>query len=88
MDIKFFKAFLVACNVVLEITGNTSSLSTYMNTSSSAAKVGVSYGPFSCNAAASTTSTDTGSTCKTTASGCRYVDQLFVLLLALIYDHY
>jgi len=40
------------------------------------------------NASASTTSTDTGSACKNTASGCRYVDQPFVLLLALLYVHY
>jgi len=79
MDINFGKGFLVACNVVLEITGNASNLSTYMNTLSSSSQAGVSFGPFSCKASISSSSTDTGSTCKTTASGCRYVDQPFVL---------
>ncbi|KAG9094467.1 hypothetical protein FRC06_010779 [Ceratobasidium sp. 370] len=40
-------AFLVACNVVLEISGSTSSLQTYMNSSSTSASASVSYGPFS-----------------------------------------
>ncbi|KAG8741224.1 hypothetical protein FRC10_003146 [Ceratobasidium sp. 414] len=40
-------AFLVACNVVLEISGSTSSLQTYLNSSSTSASASVSYGPFS-----------------------------------------
>ncbi|KAG8682905.1 hypothetical protein FRC09_016445, partial [Ceratobasidium sp. 395] len=39
-------AFIVACNVVLEISGSTSSLESYMNSSASSGKASVEYGPF------------------------------------------
>ncbi|KAG8690747.1 hypothetical protein FRC11_009364 [Ceratobasidium sp. 423] len=64
-------AFLVACNVVLEISGSTSSLETYMNSSSTSASMSVGYGPFSISGSGSHSSSDAGSTCKSTASGCR-----------------
>lgn len=64
-------AFLVACNVVLEISGSTSSLQTYMNSSSTSASMSVGYGPFSVSRSGSHSSGDAGSTCKSTASGCR-----------------
>ncbi|CCO36198.1 hypothetical protein BN14_10326 [Rhizoctonia solani AG-1 IB] len=64
-------AFLVACNVVLEISGSTSSLETYMNSSSTSASASVGYGPFSINGSGSHSNSNSGSTCKSTASGCR-----------------
>ncbi|KAG8724408.1 hypothetical protein FRC09_019026 [Ceratobasidium sp. 395] len=64
-------AFIVACNVVLEISGSTSSLQTYMNTSSVAADVNVGYGPFTANVHGGTTSTSTSATCTATDTGCR-----------------
>ncbi|KAF8596197.1 hypothetical protein BDV93DRAFT_539470 [Ceratobasidium sp. AG-I] len=64
-------AFLVACNVVLEISGSTSSLQTYMNTMQSSASASVEYGPFSASAKASHSSSSASSSCQTTASGCR-----------------
>ena len=67
-----FVAFLVACNVVLEVSGSTSSLQTYMNTTQSSASASVEYGPFSANVKASYSSSSTSSSCQTTASGCRY----------------
>ncbi|KAG8684544.1 hypothetical protein FRC08_013637 [Ceratobasidium sp. 394] len=64
-------AFLVACNVVLEISGSTSSLQTYMNSSSTSASASVSYGPFSVSGSGAHSSDDAGSRCQSTASGCR-----------------
>ncbi|KIJ39755.1 hypothetical protein M422DRAFT_257348 [Sphaerobolus stellatus SS14] len=64
-------AFLVACNVVLEISGSTSSLQTHMNSSNTSASLSVGYGPFSSNASGSHSSSNAGSHCQTTASGCR-----------------
>ncbi|KIJ45007.1 hypothetical protein M422DRAFT_251655 [Sphaerobolus stellatus SS14] len=64
-------AFLVACNVVLEISGSTSSLQTYMNSSNTSVSLSVGYGPFSANASGSHSSSNAGSNCQTTASGCR-----------------
>lgn len=66
-----FLAFLVACNVVLEISGNTSTIETYMNSTTSSGSVSLGYGPFSISASSSNSSTDTKSSCVTTASGCR-----------------
>ncbi|KAJ7726021.1 hypothetical protein DFH07DRAFT_246439 [Mycena maculata] len=71
----FPTAFLVACNVVLEISGSTSKLQTIFNTSSSStsASVSVGYGPFSASASGSYSKSETeaSSKCETTASGCR-----------------
>jgi len=65
-------AFLVATNVVLEISGSTSSLHTYMNSSSTSGSASVGYGPFfSGTASGSKSSAESGSTCKATSSGCR-----------------
>ncbi|EUC54739.1 hypothetical protein RSOL_070440 [Rhizoctonia solani AG-3 Rhs1AP] len=64
-------AFLVACNVVLEITGTTTSLETYMNSSSTAVAASVNYGCFSLNASGSYASTNSGSNCQKTDTGCR-----------------
>ncbi|KAJ6580024.1 hypothetical protein DFH09DRAFT_1309984 [Mycena vulgaris] len=71
----FPTAFLVACNVVLEISGSTSKLQTTFNTSSSStsASLSVGYGPFSASASGSysKSKTEASSKCETTASGCR-----------------
>ncbi|KIK61764.1 hypothetical protein GYMLUDRAFT_996854 [Collybiopsis luxurians FD-317 M1] len=68
-------AFLVACNVVLEISGSTSKLQTMFNTSSSAssASVSVGFGPFRASGSASYShsKTEASSKCESTASGCR-----------------
>ncbi|CAE6473609.1 unnamed protein product [Rhizoctonia solani] len=63
--------FLVACNVILEISGSTSSLEMYMNSSSTSASASVGYGPFSASASGAHSNSNAGSTCKSTASGCR-----------------
>ncbi|EJF57272.1 hypothetical protein DICSQDRAFT_129594 [Dichomitus squalens LYAD-421 SS1] len=68
----FPTAFLLACNVVLEISGSTSKLQTYMNGSSSSTSVAVRYGPFVAGKANhSSSSANQGSSCDSTASGCR-----------------
>ncbi|KAJ7307798.1 hypothetical protein DFH08DRAFT_1051408, partial [Mycena albidolilacea] len=71
----FPTAFLVACNVVLEISGSTSKLQTMFNTSSSStsASLSVGYGPFSASASGSysKSKTEASSKCEATASGCR-----------------
>lgn len=67
------KAFLLACNIVLEISGDTSAIQSHFDTSSTAASVSVGYGPFSIEPAVSTSDTNNNSTCETTSSGCRYV---------------
>ncbi|KIJ29622.1 hypothetical protein M422DRAFT_268967 [Sphaerobolus stellatus SS14] len=64
-------AFLVTCNVVLEISESTSSLQTYMNSSNTSVSLSVSYSPFSANASGSHSSSNASSNCQTTASGCR-----------------
>ncbi|KIK63174.1 hypothetical protein GYMLUDRAFT_72397 [Collybiopsis luxurians FD-317 M1] len=68
-------AFLVACNVVLEISGSTSKLQTMFNTASSStsASLSVGFGPFSASASASYShsKTEASSKCESTASGCR-----------------
>ncbi|KAG9126047.1 hypothetical protein FRC07_005112 [Ceratobasidium sp. 392] len=64
-------AFMVACNVVLEISGSASSIQTYMNNSTKSADASVGFGPFSASAHGSTTSSSTSASCKTTDSGCR-----------------
>ncbi|KAG9118787.1 hypothetical protein FRC07_006524 [Ceratobasidium sp. 392] len=65
-------SFIVACNVVLEISGSTSKLESFMNSSSTSGSASVQYGPFAAASGSySTSSADAGSTCKTTASGCR-----------------
>ncbi|TBU51421.1 hypothetical protein BD310DRAFT_953282 [Dichomitus squalens] len=68
----FPTAFLLPCNVVLEISGSTSKLQTYMNSSSSSTSVAVGYGPFVAGKANhSSSSANQGSSCESTASGCR-----------------
>ncbi|KAJ7023568.1 hypothetical protein C8F04DRAFT_1304770 [Mycena alexandri] len=71
----FPTAFLVGCNVGLEISGSTSKLQTMFNTSSSStsASLSVGYGPFSASASGSysKSKTEGSSKCETTASGCR-----------------
>ncbi|KAB5588664.1 hypothetical protein CTheo_7891 [Ceratobasidium theobromae] len=64
-------AFLVACNVVLEVSGSTSSLQAYMNDSSTSASMSIGYGPFSAHGSANHSKSDAGSACKATAAGCR-----------------
>ncbi|KAG8749634.1 hypothetical protein FRC12_013304 [Ceratobasidium sp. 428] len=64
-------AFMVACNVVLEISGSTSSLQTYMNNSSKAADASLELGPITANVHGGTTTSSTSAVCKATDSGCR-----------------
>ncbi|CAE7138793.1 unnamed protein product [Rhizoctonia solani] len=65
-------SFIVACNVVLEISGNTSNIQSHMNSASTSVAASLEVGPFvSVSGGYSESSTDTGATCKTTASGCR-----------------
>ncbi|KAF8600740.1 hypothetical protein BDV93DRAFT_425680, partial [Ceratobasidium sp. AG-I] len=64
-------AFLVACGVVLEITGSTANLETYMNTSNTSFSASVSYGPFSVSPSGAYSSSDDRSTCQKTDYGCR-----------------
>ncbi|KAJ6449890.1 hypothetical protein C8R45DRAFT_1128617 [Mycena sanguinolenta] len=70
----FPTAFLVGCNVVLEISGSISKLQTMFNTSSSStsASLSVGYGPFSVSASGSysKSKTEASSKCEATASGC------------------
>lgn len=83
-----FTAFLIATNVVLEISGSTSSLQTYMNSSSTSGSASVSYGPFfSGEASGSKSNTESGSTCKATASGCRSVFLILSFVMGLADEH-
>jgi hypothetical protein len=74
-------AFLLAANVVLEISGETSDVKSFFNSSSAsgaAAAGAVSYGCFHMSAgaaasAASASNTHSSTTCETTANGCRCV---------------
>ncbi|TBU31906.1 hypothetical protein BD311DRAFT_804364 [Dichomitus squalens] len=68
----FPTAFMLACNVVLEISGSTAKLQSYMNSSSYGTSASVKYGPFvATKAGFSTSHTNQGSTCESTAAGCR-----------------
>jgi len=72
-------AFLLACNVVLEISGETSAIQSHFDKSSTTASVGIEYGPvkipdplpFGLSASASVSSEHKQSTCEITANGCR-----------------
>ncbi|CUA67527.1 Helicase with zinc finger domain 2 [Rhizoctonia solani] len=63
-------AFIVACNVVLEISGSTLNLQTYMHSSETSVSASIGYGPFSINGSYNNSSSGAGSSCTTTASGC------------------
>ncbi|RDB17300.1 hypothetical protein Hypma_001916 [Hypsizygus marmoreus] len=64
-------AFLVACNVVLEISGETTAIQSHFSSSSTSASASLSYGPFKVSSDFSHTKTQASSSCESTASGCR-----------------
>ncbi|KAG6910165.1 hypothetical protein DXG01_012614 [Tephrocybe rancida] len=64
-------AFLLAANVVLEISGETSAIQNHFKTSSTSGGGSLGYGPFSISSSVSHTQTSTSSEFKATASGCR-----------------
>jgi hypothetical protein len=68
-------AFLMAANVVLEFTGETTAIQTHFQTSSYSASAQVSYGPFGWGGKASSSvggsNTSTDAACEATAEGCR-----------------
>ena len=66
-------AFLVAANVILELEGETSSIQTYLNNSSTSGSVGLNIGSFSVGASVAHSGGDKGFTCRTTGAGCRSV---------------
>lgn len=68
-------AFLLAANVVLEIHGETSSIQSHLNSSSTSGNASLSYGPFAIGGGGSAAHSKDGgsSTCKSTAAGCRSV---------------
>ncbi|KAG6908104.1 hypothetical protein DXG01_006142 [Tephrocybe rancida] len=65
-------AFLLAANVVLEITGETTDIQTSFQESSTSASAGFSYGPFlSVSSSYSQSDSSSDATCDATADGCR-----------------
>ncbi|KAF9643167.1 hypothetical protein BDM02DRAFT_1706090, partial [Thelephora ganbajun] len=64
-------SFILAANVVLEITGETSDIQSHFSTSTTSAGAHIGYGPFSIGGSYSNTSTSASSTCEATANGCR-----------------
>ncbi|KAF9647947.1 hypothetical protein BDM02DRAFT_3187569 [Thelephora ganbajun] len=62
--------FILAANVVFEITGETSDIQSHFSTSTSAGTY-LGYGPFSIGGSYSNTSTSASSTCEATANGCK-----------------
>jgi len=64
-------SFLLACNVVLEITGETADIQSHFQRSSSSGGGYVGWGPFAIGGKWSNTSTSASSTCEATATGCK-----------------
>ncbi|KAI5118419.1 hypothetical protein M0805_005503 [Coniferiporia weirii] len=64
-------AFLVAANVVLEISGETSAIQSHFDSSNTTASASVNFGPIQASGSHSQSSQHSSSTCETTASGCR-----------------
>ncbi|KAG6827938.1 hypothetical protein H0H92_009872 [Tricholoma furcatifolium] len=64
-------AFLLAANVVLELTGETTDLQTSFQQSSVSGSASFGYGPFRMNASHSQTNSSSEATCEATADGCR-----------------
>ncbi|KAG7088023.1 hypothetical protein E1B28_012060 [Marasmius oreades] len=64
-------AFLLACNVVLEISGETTHVQSHFSSSSTSAKASVSYGPFKVSADYSHTESQASTKCEATSTGCR-----------------
>jgi hypothetical protein len=62
---------LLAANIVLEITGETSEIQSYLSDSSTKASASVSYGPFSASGSGARASGKSDSSCETTATGCK-----------------
>ncbi|KAF9642588.1 hypothetical protein BDM02DRAFT_3235284 [Thelephora ganbajun] len=64
-------SFILAANVVLEITGETSDIQSHFATSTTSAGSYIGYSPFSIGGSYSNTSTSASSTCEATANGCK-----------------
>ncbi|KAF9642626.1 hypothetical protein BDM02DRAFT_3124358 [Thelephora ganbajun] len=64
-------SFILAANVVLEITGETSDIQSHFATSTTSAGSYIGFGPFSIGGSYSSTSTSASSTCEATANGCK-----------------
>lgn len=70
-----FSAFLLACNVVLEVTGESSQIQRHFESKTTTSKTsnsGFFFGPFKTETTNSKESKSSAS-CDTTANGCRYV---------------
>ncbi|KAG6809679.1 hypothetical protein H0H92_015193 [Tricholoma furcatifolium] len=66
-----FSAFLLAANVVLEFSTESSAIANFFKTSTTTASASVGFGPFQISSSASHTQTSASSNFKATASGCR-----------------
>lgn len=65
-------AFLLATNIVLEISGETSKIQSHFKSQSTSGKVSASYGPFvSATASGSKSSSSSATSSEATATGCR-----------------
>ena len=81
-------AFLMAANVVLELTGDTSDIEQTFNSSETNASVTASYGPFSISPSYNHSQSDSKCHCESTSTGCRITievslrvdDTLFVMI--------
>ncbi|KAJ8088470.1 hypothetical protein PM082_022543 [Marasmius tenuissimus] len=65
-------AFLLACNTVLEISGETASIQNHFSTSNST-KRSMNYGPFTVSTDQSSTNSSASTKCEATATGCRII---------------
>ncbi|KAK1224579.1 hypothetical protein PQX77_012517 [Marasmius sp. AFHP31] len=65
-------AFLLACNTVLEISGETTSIQNHFSNSGST-KGNINYGPFTVSADHSGTNSSASTKCEATATGCRII---------------
>ncbi|GLB33855.1 hypothetical protein LshimejAT787_0107390 [Lyophyllum shimeji] len=64
-------AFLLAANIVLEISGETSAIQSHFQSSATSVSASVGYGPFSMHASVSTSAQEADSSCEAIAQGCR-----------------
>ncbi|KAG7096293.1 hypothetical protein E1B28_003740 [Marasmius oreades] len=64
-------AFLLACNIVLEISGETTHVQSHFSTSSITAKGSISYGAFKVSTDYSHTESQANTKCEATSTGCR-----------------
>lgn len=66
-------AFLLACNVVLEISGDTSAIQRHFDTTTSKSSTSLSFGPFSVSKSNTDHTENSSAKCETTSTGCRCV---------------